>query len=364
MVKQTKLHSEHVSSGGLMVDFAGWHMPLHYGSQIKEHEAVRNNCGMFDVSHMTVVDITGDDAKTFARFVLANNIDKLKSNDKAFYGCMLDSNGGIIDDLITYYLSDEHIRIVVNAATTEKDLNWFNKQAASFSVEVEKREDLNIVAVQGPDAIAVLLKVYPALDDTISNLAPFSCSFVKDSRFNDWFIARTGYTGEDGVEVILPDRDVVEFWQSLNKNDVPPIGLGARDTLRLEAGLNLYGQDMDENFNPYNSNLGWTVAMKPEDRNFIGRDALTKIDKNSIDKMIGLVLEDKGVIRPGQKVFVNDEEVGVVTSGGYSPTTKKSIALARVVQPVQESYLVQIRNKKLNSKVVKPPFVKHGKVNF
>ena len=364
MGKETKLYQRHVADGGLMVDFAGWHMPLHYGSQMKEHEAVRTDAGMFDVSHMSVVDVKGKDANKLVSYLFANNVNKLKSTGKAIYGCMLNHEGGIIDDLITYFISNEHYRVVVNAATTQKDLKWINSIASKYSVTVTHRQDLNIVAVQGPNAIMKLVKAYPDLDDTISQLKPFSCSFVENSDFDDWFIARTGYTGEDGVEIILPDAAVVAFWDNLSKHDVLPIGLGARDTLRLEAGLNLYGQDMDETFNPYESNLAWTVAMQPEDRDFIGRSSLEEINEDHSDKIIGLVLTDRGVIRTGQNVYSGTDKVGLITSGTYSPTLKCSIGLARVSQPVSSSYTVEIRNKQLEAQIVEPPFVKKGKANF
>lgn len=361
MAKQTHLFSIHSELGALFVDFAGWQMPIHFGSQLDEHQQVRTHAGIFDVSHMSVVDIKGPDAKKYLRNLLANDVDKLAQPGKALYGCMLNEQGGILDDLITYYIANDHYRVVVNAATTSKDLAWMNEHVAGYSVEINHRDDLSMLAVQGPKAIEIVSKcLAKEIVDVVTQLKPFECRFV-----GEWFIARTGYTGEDGIEIMLPHADAQECAQTLTSKGVAPIGLGARDTLRLEAGLNLYGNDMDESTTPYQSNLAWTVALQDTSRDFIGRKALEAQKAAGIDqRLIGLVLLDKGVLRTGVEVFDNEEKVGTVTSGTFSPTLKRSIAFARVKTPVAEQYTVQIRGKKYAAKVVKAPFVKKGQPNF
>jgi aminomethyltransferase len=270
MGNRTPLFDEHVAAGGKMVDFAGWEMPINYGSQIEEHNQVRTDAGMFDVSHMVVVDLEGERTREFLRYLLANDVDRLQDSGKALYSCMLNETGGVIDDLIVYFLRDDFFRMVVNAATREKDLAWLEKQAAAFSVNVRERPELAMIAVQGPNARA---KTLPLLPDSAREAAAGLKTFT--GMFDgDWFIARTGYTGEDGFEIILPAGEAAGFWRRLSYAGVKPAGLGARDTLRLEAGMNLYGSDMDESVSPLESALGWTVAWEPVDRDFIGRAAL------------------------------------------------------------------------------------------
>jgi aminomethyltransferase len=351
----TPLYNAHLEAGAKMVDFGGWDMPIHYGSQMAEHEAVRENAGLFDVSHMTDVEITGDGARAFLSALLANDINKLQTAGKALYSCMLNETGGVVDDLITYFINEQHFRMVVNAATHDKDLAWLNQHAESYDVQVIERTDLAMLAVQGPNARE---KVISLLDDATDVLAlkPFSAAGYKD-----WFIARTGYTGEDGFEIMLPAGQATSFWNQLLASGVVPCGLGARDTLRLEAGMNLYGQDMDETTSPLESGLGWTVAMKDE-RDFIGRTALEKQKADGLYfKLVGLVLEDRGVLRPGQNIVGADGEEGVTTSGSYSPSLKRAIALARVPRTVKERCFVEIRGKLLEARVVQPPFVRNGR---
>lgn len=357
--QQTSLYNHHLKSNGKMVDFAGWQMPIHYGSQIEEHNIVRNDVGMFDVSHMAVIDITGNDAKKFLQFTSANDIARCKEPGKALYGCMLNKQAGIIDDLIAYFISETYYRIVVNAGCFIKDFEWLNNAAKDFSVQIIYRSDLSIIAVQGPSALITVTKSltdYPY--NEIDNLKSFE--FIQNK---DIFVARTGYTGEKGIEIILPHQEAVIVWEKLISAGVNPIGLGARDTLRLEAGLNLYGLDMDETTTPFESNLGWTVSLSDE-RDFIGKYALLEQKKFGISKkLIGIVLEDKGILRSNQKVYVNDNMVGVVTSGTFSPTLKQSIAFARVSE-IADDYLVEIRNKKHRARKCSIPFVKNSKQNF
>lgn len=360
MAKRTPFYDVHVKAKAKIVDFAGWDMPLHYGSQLQEHHTVRLNAGMFDVSHMGVVDAVGPGVKPYLRYLLANNIDKLNPG-KALYTCMLNENGGVIDDLIVYQVSDTFFRIVINAGTREKDLSWMQTQATSFDVALTERTDLAMLAVQGPLVQNIISRFLPpAKAEKLLNLKPFE--FLETSS---WFIARTGYTGEDGFEVIFPAKDATKLWQMLQLAGVSPCGLGARDTLRLEAGLNLYGQDMNEQVTPYESNLAWTVALDPADRNFIGRAALeAQKAKGITHRLVGLVLDGPGIIRNHQAVFLPNDGQGEITSGGYSPTLEKSIALARVPADIGEQCLVDIRNKHVPALVVKPPFVRHGKKMF
>ncbi len=357
MLKRTPLFDAHLAAGGHLVDFGGWEMPVNYGSQIKEHHHVRRDSGMFDVSHMTVVDIDGAGARAFLSRLLANDVAKLGTPGKALYSCMLNEAGGIIDDLITYFLDDGHFRLVVNAATRDKDLAWISGQARDFEVSVTERPELAMIAVQGPRARAAVLSLLPVADAAVAELLrPFNAV-----RLGDLFIARTGYTGEDGFEVSLPGDQAADFWQRLQQADVAPCGLGARDTLRLEAGMNLYGQDMDESVTPLESALAWTVAMDGE-RDFIGKQALSEQMARGVDrKLTGLLLQDRGVLRHGQRVVTPDGD-GVVTSGSFSPTLEKSIAFARIPKNASGSCRVEVRGKLLDCKIVRPPFARDGAV--
>lgn len=355
MPKTTPFHDLHLQNEAQMVDFGGWLMPLHYGSssQIEEHHTVRNHAGMFDVSHMGIVELEGSRVKDFLRYLLANDVQKLKMPGHALYSCMLNHQGGIIDDLIVYYICPEHYRLVVNAATTEKDLHWIRLEAQDFAVNVTHRQDFAMLAVQGPEARAKVHEALPHLNGQIARLDPFHF-FMQANHL----IARTGYTGEDGVEIIFPIEHATDYWQLLQKQGVAPIGLGARDTLRLEAGLNLYGQDMDETVTPLESNLEWTLKFS-SDRIFIGREALETQRQNGVSlKLRGLVLLEKGVLRHLQTVWVGEDEVGVITSGTFSPTLKQAIGLARLQAQVENECWVDIRGKRLKAKIVKPPFVK------
>jgi aminomethyltransferase len=356
---RTRLYDKHIEMGAKIVDFGGWDMPLHYGSQVEEHHKVRQAVGMFDVSHMAVVDLTDGDLRGFLRVLLANNVDKLSTPGKALYTCMLNEQGGVIDDLIVYFLTEKWFRLVVNAATRKKDLAWIMARALDFKVNVIERPELAMIAVQGPEARA---KVDEILENearkAVSMLEPFSAVSL-----GELFIARTGYTGEDGCEIILPADIAVAFWQNLYDAGVAPIGLGARDTLRLEAGMNLYGADMDETTTPLEAGLAWTVAWEPPTRKFIGREALEKKKAQGVArKLAGLVLEGKGVLRNHQKVRCKQGE-GEITSGSFSPTLNKSIGFARVpaVVPAGDRCQVEIRDKWVEARVVKYPFVRNGK---
>lgn len=360
MVKQTTLYDEHIACGAKMVDFHGWMMPLHYGSQINEHNIVRTDAGMFDVSHMTIVDLHGSGCRDFLRYLLANDINKLTEQGKALYTGILNASGGVIDDLIVYYFADDFYRLVVNSATREKDLAWIEQHASGYAVEIQVRDDLALLAVQGPKAPEKVHSLLtPEQNQAIDGMKPFY-----GVQTGDLFIATTGYTGEKGYEIAMPKEQVIDFWHKLLKAGVHPAGLGARDTLRLEAGMNLYGQDMDESVSPLAANMGWTIAWKPEDRQFIGREALEKLREQGTEKLVGIVMRDKGILRAGQVVRFTDDlgelKEGVITSGSFSPTLGFSIALARVPNGIQDKAIVEIRQREMPVEVVKPGFVREG----
>lgn len=354
-MQRTPLFAAHLAAGARMVDFSGWEMPINYGSQIDEHHQVRQDAGMFDVSHMTVVDIHGAGARTYLQRLLANDVARLTATGKALYSCMLNERGGVIDDLITYLMAGDMFRLVVNAATREKDLRWMQAQIGDFAVRISEQADLAMIAVQGPAARHKALSVLPAGTAAAAQLQPFFAG-----QFGDLFIARTGYTGEDGFEISLPASQARDLWDRLLAAGVKPCGLGARDSLRLEAGMNLYGQDMNEDVTPLESALGWTVAMKNE-REFIGRKALEAQHMAGPGRrLVGLVLQDRGVLRAGQVVITAEGE-GLTTSGGFSPTLQRAIAFARIPRGDAADCTVDIRGKRLPARIVTPPFVRHGK---
>ncbi|MGH8284975.1 MAG: glycine cleavage system aminomethyltransferase GcvT [Steroidobacteraceae bacterium] len=358
MARRTPLYDLHSSLGARMVDFGGWDMPVHYGSQIEEHHAVRRNAGVFDVSHMCVVDLKGPRVRPFLQRLVANDVGRLRAAGKALYTCMLNESGGVIDDLIVYFLDESWFRVVVNAGTRDKDLAWIRKHAEDFGIEVTERADLAMLAIQGPAAREAVAKLLQS--ETAKAALALETFFGRE--LDGWFIARTGYTGEDGFEVMMPAGDAGRVWRQLNALGVASCGLGARDTLRLEAGMNLYGNDMDESTHPLESGLAWTVALEPRDRDFIGRRALEAAKAKGVGrKLVGLVLEDRGVLRSHQKVVAPGVGEGEMTSGTFSPTLGRSIGLARVPSGAAGQVQVDIRGKLLNARVVKPPFVRHGK---
>ena len=354
---RTPLYDTHLAASARMVDFGGWDMPVNYGSQIEEHHAVRRDAGMFDVSHMCVVDLRGPRVREFLRRLLANDVARLAQPGKALYSCMLREHGGVIDDLIVYFMDDAWFRMVVNAGTREKDLEWIRAQAGAFAVSVEPRFDLAMIAVQGPNART---KAASVLDPGLAARA-LELGVFFGAALDGWFVARTGYTGEDGFEIMLPTHDAAKFWQRFRDAGIAPCGLGARDTLRLEAGMNLYGNDMDETTSPLVSGLAWTVAWEPQDRDFIGRGALAAQKQAGVThKLVGLLVEDRAVLRSHQKVIVPAVGDGEVTSGTFSPTLQRSIGLARVPQATADSCEVEIRGRLVPARVVRPPFVRHG----
>lgn len=357
MALKTPLYDAHVDAGARMVDFGGWDMPINYGSQIEEHHQVRRAAGMFDVSHMTIVDLYGPDVRDYLSRLLANDVARLTAPGKALYSCMLNGDGGVIDDLITYFMDEQWFRLVVNAATREADLAWLGEQAAGFDLDISERRELALVAVQGPEARSAVVRILASDDAERSRgLKPFNAV-----ECGALFVARTGYTGEDGFEVAVPADEARAFWDQLLAGGVKPCGLGARDTLRLEAGLNLYGQDMDTTVTPLESGLAWTVALDG-DREFIGREALVRQQAEGVpNKLVGLVLEGRGVLRHGQAVST-DAGGGVITSGSFAPTLERAIALARVPAAAAGDCTVDVRGKALAARIVKPPFVRNGAV--
>ncbi len=357
MGRRTALFDLHRALGARTVDFGGWDMPLHYGSQVAEHNAVRRAAGVFDVSHMGVVDVDGARSREFLERLLANDVAKLTSPGRALYGCMLNEAGGVIDDLLVYRLEGAAYRIVVNAGRREADLAWIRRHAADFGVSVVEREDLAMLAVQGPEARTLTAKLLPPerAAEALA-LAPFHARPI-----DEWYLSRTGYTGEDGFEVMLPTAGAAALFEALRSAGATPCGLGARDTLRLEAGMNLYGNDMDEQTDPFESALGWTVAMQPVTRRFIGRDALEAIQRRgSARKLVGLLLVDRGVLRRHQTVIAPGVGEGEITSGGFSPTLERSIAFARVPAATGTEVEVDVRGRMLRARVVTPPFVRRG----
>ncbi|CAG9183383.1 glycine cleavage system aminomethyltransferase GcvT [Cupriavidus respiraculi] len=369
-LQATPLNAIHRTLGARMVDFGGWDMPVNYGSQIEEHHAVRRDAGMFDVSHMCVVDLTGANVRAFLRGLLANNVDKLQNAGKALYSCMLDDKGGVIDDLIVYFFAEDHFRLVVNAGTANGDIDWIRQrnEATGSGVTITPRrgdnvpdgvEPLAIVAVQGPNARAKVWEAFPSTQPSDA-IKPFNAVVVQDAAVGEIMVGRTGYTGEDGFELVVPAANVAGVWEKLRAAGVQPAGLGARDTLRLEAGMNLYGQDMDINVSPLDAGLAWTVDLQSE-RDFTGKAALQQAGQSQ--QFVGLILRDKGgVLRAHQRVITPAGD-GEITSGTFSPTLSQSIALARLPKDVAigSDVQVEIRDRKLTASVVKLPFVRNGK---
>jgi aminomethyltransferase len=372
-LKATPLNSVHRASGAKMVDFGGWDMPVNYGSQIEEHHAVRTDAGMFDVSHMCVVDLHGAKVRPFLRGLLANNVDKLQAAGKALYSCMLNPKGGVIDDLIVYFFSEDWFRLVVNAGTAEKDIAWIRQQneATGSGIAITPRradlvgpgsEGIALIAVQGPHARAKVWQVLPTARSASEAMKPFNVAIVDGTPFGEVMVARTGYTGEDGFEIGVPASQAEALWNALAAAGVKPAGLGARDTLRLEAGMNLYGQDMDDGVSPLDAGLAWTVDLAAE-RDFIGKAALQR--EGQQQNFVGLILREKGgILRAHQKVIGASGNAGEITSGTFSPSMQQAIALARVPLDVAvgDTVQVEIRDKKLAASVVKLPFVRNGKV--
>ena len=373
MTNRTSLFQNHLDAGAKMVDFSGWEMPINYGSQIEEHKQVRTAAGVFDVSHMTVIDVSGSDAEAYLQHLLANDVARLDELGRALYSGMLNEDGGVIDDLIVYRMSFG-FRVVVNCATRLKDLRWMAMQTTGYSVAVEERPKLGILAIHGPESIDRVCSILSACgrDAEAETKAIQALGNFRGVELGDWFVARTGYTGEKGVEIILPEEQAPKLWDALLSAGVKPIGLGARDTLRLEAGMNLYGHDMDETISPLSANMEFSVAWKPVTRDFIGRAALMaqriEQEEGRLPILTGIVLEQRGVLREGHQLSCRSADgteldAGVITSGTFSPTLKHSIALARVPSNTA-SCDVDLRGTATPVRLVKPNFVRFGKKVF
>lgn len=369
-LSRTPFYQSHLDSNGKIVDFSGWELPIHYGSQIQEHETVRTDAGMFDVSHMVTTDVTGTQVKAWLQKLLANDVAKLKFVGKALYSAMLNDNGGVIDDLIVYLMNEAETsyRIVSNAATRDKDLAQFKKIAQDFDITITPRPELAMLAIQGPKAVAKLALAKPVWADILAALKPFVGKDLTNIEGADWFVARTGYTGEDGVEVILPKDAAASFFDLLKAHGIAPVGLGARDTLRLEAGMNLYGHEMDETISPYECGMAWTLALK-DDRDFVGRTAMQAKQQQAVEAgddvmQVGLVLESRGVLRDGMTVTLDNGKTGVITSGTFSPSLKQSIAIARIPKTQDSAATVDLRGTPTAVRIISLPFVRNGNKQF
>ena len=364
-LKETPLYDNHKKMGAKLVDFGGWIMPIHYGSQIDEHHQVRTAAGMFDVCHMTIVDLRGCEVMDYLSRLLANDVAKVAGQSgKALYSCMLNNQGGVIDDLIIYAMDRAWVRVIVNSSTRKKDIAWMRSQIGHSAVDVTERSDLAMIAVQGPKARTLAAQALAEQISAAAALQPFNALLINAGCDDELFVARTGYTGEDGYEIVCPDTMAAAVWNQLAAAGVKPCGLGARDTLRLEAGMNLYGNDMDETQSPLESGLSWTVDFSNESRQFNGRNALQQQkDQGLRYKFVGLVLEGRGILRAHQKVLLKESDLdGELTSGSFSPTLQKAIGFARVPVETGDHCQVQIRNKQLDARVVKLPFVRKGKI--
>lgn len=359
MTKQTILHDKHVELGAKMVDFAGWHMPVQYTSIIDEHNNVRENVGLFDVSHMGEVFIKGPDALKLLNKLVPQDISKL-TDTKAVYCQLTNKLGGIKDDWIVYKLEDNYYMVIANASMVESDVNWIAMNKGDLDVEIiNDSHNYSMIAVQGPKACDLIK------DFGVDDLPTFFSITKKTLLGHAVFVSRTGYTGEDGVEVIIENKYAEELWDKLlevgKKYGVKPIGLGARDTLRLESAMPLYGNDLDENTSPIEAGLKWSIPTDKVD-NYNGKEVIDNQIKNGIDKkLVGFKMLDRGIARHEYEVYFNNEKVGVVTSGGVSPTRGDNIGLAYVKNldnlTVGSTIQIMIRDKMYNAEVIKKPFV-------
>ncbi|OJV66839.1 MAG: glycine cleavage system protein T [Clostridiales bacterium 38-18] len=328
-VKKTALYDEHVAAGGKIIDFAGWALPVQYEGIIEEHEAVRNAAGMFDVSHMGEVEVTGKGAFAFVQNLVTNDVATLEDN-QILYAMMCYEHGGVVDDLLVYKFNDEHFYLVINASNVEKDFAWMQEQSKGFDISlVNLSSEVSEIALQGPNAQEILQKI---ADVDLTSIKFFYCNRNVTIEGVKCLVSRTGYTGEDGFEIYADHEGIVKVWQKLlevgKALGLKPAGLGCRDTLRFEATLPLYGHEIDQNITPLEAGLGFFVKLGTD--NFIGKEALVAQKENGLPrKTIGLEMV-KGIPRQGYEVLAGDEVIGVITTGYMSPTLKKNIALALV----------------------------------
>lgn len=360
MVKETYLHEKHVNLGAKMVDFAGWHMPVQYSSIIEEHKTVRENVGLFDVSHMGEVFVSGKDATEFLNKIVPQDITKL-DYEKAVYCQLPNADGGLIDDLIIYKLGIESYLVICNASRIDEDLNWIVRNKRGLDVKIDNQShNYSLLAIQGPRAIDVIKKMgYNISNQKSFTIKPAIISGIK------LLASRTGYTGEDGFELLVENEYSEFLWDKILEEgkefDIKPIGLGARDTLRLEAALHLYGNDLDEKTTPVEAGLSWSI---PKDKiaYYNGKEIIMNQLSNGVSKkLIGLEMLDKNIARHGYEVYYNGEKVGHITSGCVSPSTGKNIALAYVKNLseicIGTTIQVMIREKLHDAKIVKRPFI-------
>lgn len=361
---RTQLYRIHEQTAKL-TDFAGFEMPLWYKGIVPEHLAVRNGVGIFDISHMGRVMVTGVDAERFLNYVITNDVSKLTSN-AAQYSVMCNESGGIMDDFVVYRLETEKFMVVFNASNREKDYNWMTAHAKGFNVKIEQvSDDVGMLAVQGPNAEKTLQKISA---EDLSKIERFKCSPARLANI-DVFLARTGYTGEDGFEVFIWNasltrpENALNLWNAIlaagSPFSIEPCGLGARDTLRLEAGLCLYGNDIDEDTTPLEAGLGFVVKLQKD--KFIGKETLLKQKTEGIKrKRVGIQLLDQGIPRPGFEICsVSGEKIGQLTSGTFSPLLKYGIGMGYVpVGQAQEGNAVnvKIRDKLVKARIVSFPF--------
>ena len=365
MTKETFLHDKHVHLGAKMVDFAGWHMPVQYASIIEEHKTVRENVGLFDVSHMGEVFVSGKDALDFLNKIVPQNISKL-DYEKAVYCQLPNKNGGLIDDLIIYKLGILNYLIICNASRIDEDLNWMVRNSKGYDVKIDN-QSYSLLAVQGPKADELMRKMGLSTHQESFTIKPAKIAGIKV------LISRTGYTGEDGYEVLVENRNSEYLWDKILEEGkefgIKPIGLGARDTLRLEAALHLYGNDLDENTTPIEAGLSWSVP-KDKEEDYNGKEVIMNQINNGTDKkLIGLKMLDKSIARHEYDVYKNGEKVGVITSGGPSPVLGCNIAMAYVKNDKEictgSNVQVMIREKLHDAEVVKRPFVaKRNKIKI
>ncbi|BBD89924.1 glycine cleavage system aminomethyltransferase GcvT [Staphylococcus caprae] len=353
-LKKTPLYQNYIDSGAKIVEFGGWAMPVQFSSIKEEHNAVRYEIGLFDVSHMGEIEISGNEAFQFVQYILSNDANNLTDN-KAMYTALCNEEGGIIDDLVTYKLADDRFLLIVNAANTDKDFNWISKQSENFDVKVNNTSDeYGQLAIQGPKARDL---VNENVDIDVSDMKMFEFKQNVDLFGKKVILSQSGYTGEDGFEIYCKSEDTVDIWNQLLKHNVVPCGLGARDTLRLEAGLPLHGQDLTESITPYEGGIAFAAKPLIED-NFIGKSVLKDQKENgSTKRTVGLELLDKGIARTGYEVLnLEGNQIGVVTSGTQSPSSDKSIALAIIDRDAFEmgkEVLVQVRKRQVKAKIVK-----------
>jgi aminomethyltransferase len=359
-LKRTPLYEQHVALGARLVEFGGWEMPVQYSSILDEHRAVRTYVGLFDVSHMGEFKVEGTDALAFLQHLVPNDVSRLAIN-QALYTQLCLPDGGTIDDLIIYHLDDNHYMLVVNAANIDNDFAWVEKQASNFNVQITNQSDTTaLLALQGPEAQTIL---QPLTKVDLSTVRYYHCAQGMVNDIN-CIISRTGYTGEDGFELYCASSDVSKLWDELltagKDRGLLPAGLGARDTLRLEAGYCLYGHELDEQTNPLEANLGWTVKLNKDE--FIGRDALLKVkEQGPKRKLIGIEMVERGVCRGGYAIYEDDQQIGTLTSGAPGPTLNKNIGMGFVDSSqavVGKTVHIDIRGKRTAAQIVALPFYK------